>query len=147
MSDNGGRLVTIEQRAPARSLRRGDPFLPLINVAFLLLTFFLLACVLRTGTAVSVPTSRGGTQIVAQAGAVTLRIETNGVLHFEGRAMTISGAVAAVRNALDATPRGPLEIQADRSTPASTILPLLQKLQEGGIASIRLVPVRRVGPP
>lgn len=146
MSDNGRQLVGIEQRAPPRGLGRGDPFLPLINVAFLLLTFFLLVCVLRTGTAVSVLPSRGGTQIAAPAGAVTLRIEANGVLDFEGRTMTVSEAVAAIRGALDAAPRGPLNIQADRSTPASTILPLLRKLQEGGIASIRLVPVRHVGP-
>ncbi|HEY7689249.1 MAG TPA: biopolymer transporter ExbD [Dongiaceae bacterium] len=128
-------LVPFAQRSPARGLGRGDPFLPLINVAYLLLTFFLLVLALRTGA-----------EIADQGGAVTLRVEANGVLHFEGRTMSVSEAVAAVRGTLAATPRGPLDIQADRSTPASTILPLLQKLQEGGIASIRLVPVPRLGP-
>jgi biopolymer transport protein ExbD len=145
MSD-GKHLVSIEQRAPARGLGRGDPLLPLINAGYLLLTFFLIICVLQTSTAVNTLLPQGGAQIAAQSGAVTLRIEANGVLHFGGRTMPVAEAIAAIRGALHAPSRDPLNIQADRSTPASTIVPLLKKLQEGGIASIRLIPVRHVDP-
>jgi biopolymer transport protein ExbD len=143
---SGGKQFAPIEQAPARGLRRGDPFLSLINVGYLVLTFFLIICTLQTGTAVNALLPRGGTQIAAQSAAVTLGIEANGVLHFEGRTMPVSEAVAAIRGALAATPRDPLNVQADRSTPASTILPLLKQLQEGGIASIRLIPVRQAGP-
>lgn len=147
MSGKDKQLVRIEDLdAPAFGRGRSDPLLPMINVVFLLLTFFLLVCALRIGTAANILSSRGGTQIATQGGAVTLQIEANGVLHFEGRTMPVSEAVAAIRVALDATPHGSLDIQADRSTPASTILPLLRKLQDGGVAFIRLVPVRHAGP-
>jgi biopolymer transport protein ExbD len=142
----GKQLAPIEQRAPARGLMRSDPLLPLINVGYLLLTFFLIICALQTSTAVSTLLPHGGAQIAARSGALTLRIEASGVLHFEGRAMPVSEAVAAIRSALAAPSRDSLNIQADRSTPASTIVPLLKKLRDGGIASIRLIPVRQVGP-
>jgi biopolymer transport protein ExbD len=132
--------------AGPRRRERADPFLPLINVVYLLLTFFLLVCALRIGETVPFLPNKGASAAPVQSGAVTLDVGANGDLRFLGRTMPVAEAVIAIRAALAAVPRGALAVRADRKTPVSTILPLLRKLRDGGIPSIRVVPVRRSGP-
>jgi biopolymer transport protein ExbD len=141
------RVSEIEDLAGGgRSRRRSDPILPMINIVYLLLTFFLILGALRFGDSMNILSRGAGSQSAARDGAVTLHVEADGAVRFQGRTMPVAEAVIAIRSALAAMPRGSLDVRADHKMPASAILPLLRKLREGGIASIRVVPVRRAGP-
>ncbi len=129
----------------ARERNRHDQLIPMINVVFLLLTFFLIAGTIRIGDGLNIAPPEAETDGTIDAHSPVLSVETSGVLHFQGRTLPPDEAVAAIRQALDAQPHAALHIKADRQTPAVTILPLLQKLNDAGIETLRLIAVGKAG--
>lgn len=111
-----------------------DNVLPLINIVFLLLIFFLLTATVAPPDPleVSPPESGGGTR-AEQAGV--LYLSADGRLAFEGArgeavfdAITARGAEAP-----------PLMIRADRAVPGDALARLLARLGRAGAGPVRLV--------
>jgi biopolymer transport protein ExbD len=118
----------------------------MINVVFLLLTFFLIAGTIRVNDGLNIEPPAIDTSGVIDEQAPTLSVEASGALHFGGRAVTIDEAVAALKEALASgtdADGGEIQIKADRNTPSSVILPLLQRLRNENLDALRLVAIRK----
>ena len=113
---------TISDRRPSR---RPEPVLPMVNLVFLLLVFFLMAAIIapRPPLAIREPTAAepGGFE------PASLRIAADGTVHFG----TMTGAAALSELAAElAGPSGPLPvaIHADGAAPAAAVVRLTADL-------------------
>lgn len=113
---------------------RGESIVPMINVVFLLLVFFLMAATIA-------PPDPFGSSPPEAAGAgpggeaETLHIGSGGELAFG--ALRGEAALAAIPT--DA----PIIVRADAALPASEIAAFLARLAEAGVRDIRLAAVAR----
>lgn len=127
---------------------RHDRLIPMINVVFLLLTFFLIAGTIRVSDGLNIEPPAIETSGVIDEQRPTLSVEASGALHFGGRAVTIDEAIAALKEAMATAPAsgadgGEIQVKADRDTPSSVILPLLQRLRNENIDALRLIAIKK----
>lgn len=113
--------------------RRGEAIVPMINVVFLLLIFFLMTARLTPPApfATTPPRAEGG---MAVTGA-TLYLSTDGQLAY-GQARG-----AAVFAALSADQTGPVLLHADAAAPAARLAAIVARLVAEGHGPVRLVTV------
>ncbi len=117
--------------------RPREAIVPMINVVFLLLIFFLMTASIgaRPPFDLALPEGTGDAQADAPD---VLFIAADGTLAFgAARGEAAVDAIAAM-----AGDGGVLDIRADRSVPAAVLAGLLPRLAEIGIAETRLVTVR-----
>jgi len=122
------------QRRP----RRNENVVPLINVVFLLLIFFMLTSTLRPpeATSIELPTTASADATRPDRNLPVLVLDSTGGIVWGDRMLSQT----EVRKLSAA---GGLEIRADRDVPARVFLPLLEQLNEAGVPDIELV-TRRV---
>ena len=115
------RLLPDEARG--RAALRGDNVVPMINVVFLLLIFFLMAAELSkpAPVAVSLPPVTGGTPTPR---GVVLYLDASGEVAFE----EARGVAAVARVVGLAAPGISLTIQADAKADAAALAALLPRL-------------------
>lgn len=110
-----------------------DSIVPMINVAFLLLVFFLMVAVFAPPDPLDAtpPESGAGTEPPAFE---TLVVSGTGELAFGSlRGEDVFGALSA----------GPLQLRADASLEAADLARLVRRLAEIGVSPIELVTVPR----
>ncbi|MBX3570561.1 MAG: biopolymer transporter ExbD [Rhizobiaceae bacterium] len=129
---------------PPAQRRRHDFTLTMINIVFLLLLFFL-----TTGSLTNRDEAQSGVPVTSdlpleRLPRPLLLLQTDGTLALDGHRVTIETAGAAARQALAAIgkPDAALNLLADPSIPASTLLTLAERLRSDGLP-IQLVTVRR----
>ena len=124
--------------AAQRRPRRSENVVPLINVVFLLLIFFMLTGTLRPpeATLLELPTTTTGEAAHPEHGVPVLALDSLGRIVWEDRMLS----QAEVREL--SAPQG-LELRADRDVPARVLLPLLAQLDQAGVPHVELV-TRRV---
>ncbi len=122
-----------------QSRRRTEPILPMINVVFLLLIFFLMTAQLRPPEPVPIalPDAQKGQ---AATGDLVLHVGADGRAYFQGvqgpAAMAGLEQLAAER-AMGA--RAPLQIRADAGLEAKKLARLMQDLAAMGYARVDLM--------
>lgn len=120
-------------RLPRTSRSSGDSIVPMINVAFLLLVFFLMTAVLAPPEPFDVapPVATGREAEVAPD---TLVISAEGDL-----------ALGAARGdaVYDVLPDGPLRIRSDAGLEGATLARIVGRLGELGVSRIELITVPR----
>lgn len=118
---------------PAPRRRPGESIVPMINVVFLLLIFFLMTAQFTPSEPfdVTVPQTSAGTTSTAED---TLYISASGVVHFQGLQGT------AVFDALRAqSPDTPLRLRADARLPAQDLARIMRTLAAQGLGQVELV--------
>lgn len=113
----------------ARPKRREVDAVPMINVAFLLLVFFLLAARIAPPEPVEVALPEAEGDLGTAVG--TLFVAADGTLAFEG---SRGAAAFAAAVALE----GPLTIAADREADANALAALLSRLARAGAGEVSL---------
>jgi biopolymer transport protein ExbD len=120
--------------APPRRRRPAEAIVPMINVVFLLLIFFLMSAQIAPPAPfdVSLPQSAAG----ARAGpADTLYMDAEGRLAFNAaRGAAVLDALAA-----RAAPGEPLQIRADARLEARALARILPELAARGVAEVEIV--------
>ncbi|WP_208352126.1 ExbD/TolR family protein [Pseudaestuariivita rosea] len=113
--------------------RKSENIIPMINVVFLLLIFFLMTAQIAPAPPVQIvpPTSADGR---SPDEADTLFISAEGKLHFDGK--TGDAVLTALA---DRAPNSVLLIKADAQLDATVIAALLARLQTMGLTSVQLV--------
>ncbi len=122
------------QFSPPRRRRAPEPIVPMINVVFLLLIFFLMSAQIAPPAPfdVTLPESAAGDHM---ATADTLYMDAKGRLAFnDARGDAVLDALAA-----RATPDQPLQIRADARMDARALARLLPQLAARGIAQVEIV--------
>ncbi len=129
---------------PAPRRQRGDFILPMINIVFLLLLFFLTAGSLanRNEAQSGVPVT--ATLPLERLPRPLLLVQSDGNLELDGQPIARDDAVEALRVA-GGGDNLPVSILADPEMPAAALLTMVDMLRGAGM-DVRLVTLRRDGP-
>ncbi|MFK7761824.1 MAG: ExbD/TolR family protein [Roseobacter sp.] len=120
--------------APSRPRRRsGENIVPMINVVFLLLIFFLISAQFTAQDPFDV-TPPDSLSDANQPGSDTLFVAADGTLGFEGETNDAALARLAGRDS-----DKPLFVRADTALPARNLAALLPRLARLGVQETRLV--------
>ena len=127
-----------------RPSKRDDEerILPLIDVVFLLLAFFMVAGRLGTPEPLAITPPRSTSEVPAETGAIVVRIDARGRMTLD-RAQVQPGNFAAALADRLAVADAPLTVQleADAATEASGIVAVLEELREAVLERLALVTV------
>lgn len=120
-------------RLTAQERPHRDSVVPMINVAFLLLIFFLMTAVLAPPDALTVALPEAETP-VAEASPDVLVILADGNL-----------ALGNIRGdaVFEALPDGPLQIRADAGLEGAVLARIMKRLAAQGVTSIELLTAPR----
>ena len=116
----------------------------MINIVFLVLTFFLIAGTLRVGDTSNIRPPEIASDGVLEKGNPVLLVRKDGTMSFDGVVVPNSTVAGIARRLTSGTPQETLYIKAAWDTPVSVILPLLRKLRDEGIQSIRMIGIKNV---
>ncbi len=112
---------------------RPEAIVPMINVVFLLLIFFLMTAEIAPPAPFDVTPPQAGAEAGIEAGTV-LHLSADGRVAFGGA----EGAAAWDALAARAEGAGPLPVRADAALPAAEFAALLRRLAETGAADVEL---------
>ena len=118
----------------------GEPVIPLINIVFLLLIFFMLAGTFATPEpfAVDPPEARSGDAAEDDEGVVLLGAD--GALAFEGEELADLDALErAVERRLDGEPGLQLRLKADGDAASHRLLDVMDRLRDAGAERLLLL--------
>ena len=118
-------MITL--RNPGRT--RQDDIVPMINVAFLLLVFFLMSAVIAPLAPVDIE-APSTPDVSGRVDGATLYVTPGGEL---------VGAGGSVVENLDEFAGGPVTVSADATFPANSFVRIVKDLQRAGVTDIRLV--------
>ena len=118
--------------APRR--RGGENVIPLINVVFLLLIFFMIAGSLSQTELFRVQPPESVSEAPLPPEARRILLAADGRLALDDRAVELDALAAAL-----AGDTGPVEIKADAAAPAARLLALLEVLRQAGVQEVELV--------
>lgn len=116
-------------------------FLPLIDVVFLLLVFFIyamLSMVVHRGIEVTLPS--GGSTQISQRDYVNITIDANNQISINGIPATLESVVMQVRDAISQSKQGesdtPIFIAGDKASDLGISLKVLDRLRGAGYSSV-----------
>lgn len=121
------------QRRPYESV------VPLINVVFLLLIFFLLAGTLQPTDDVDVDLPAGEVDDKRASEDLVLYVESDGFVYLGDRVMGADLAAYALRGFLDEQGIYDVSIKADQDAPAHELIKLMEGLRNVGVREVNLV--------
>jgi len=129
--------MKLARETPSRTT---DDLVPLINVVFLLLIFFLLAGTLMPTPAAPVRYIEGAGEAAPAIPADAVYVDSAGAIHLrEGPASleALDARLAAARAA-----QRPLPLVLDRALPMQKVRPVLKRLSEAGVTKVDMVTIR-----
>ncbi len=133
------RMRTTVKRPP------DDGIVPLINIVFLLLIFFLIVGTIAPSADISVAYPETEKSPVTRAPAEALYVSAGGFLSYRGTALKPEDLTEVVRADMAGREETILPVVVDRTLPARELAPLLGKLTTAGVVRIRLITVRGRG--
>jgi len=131
-------MIGVTPSSRGRRMDGEAGLLPLINMVFLLLAFFLIAGQLTPAAPFAVtPPEQTGAPVERSAPAI-IHIARDGALAING-ARIQPGAIGPAIDALEAPAGTDIRVVADAETDASRVIALLERLRERGIEAAHLV--------
>lgn len=109
----------------------GEELVPLINVVFLLMVFFLLAGSISKRDDLALEPPESITELKRVPASQQLRVMPNGSLRLDGKAIALEDLTSQGLNQV--------EIQADAQTNVGLVKPVLAALQSAGVSEVRLL--------
>ena len=116
-----------------------DRFLPMINVAFLLLIFFMLAghLVYFDPLSVEPPISQSGVEENSRELIITM--SSDGRIAIRDKIITFSEVRAAIEDELNASQLEEVRLKADNDLDAVVLVEMMEQLAALGISKVRLL--------
>ncbi|GAB3678209.1 ExbD/TolR family protein [Salinisphaera aquimarina] len=123
-----------------RARNNGDEsILPLTNVVFLLLIFFMLAGRITGPQPFEVDPPRSASEAAADASAIEVQLSSTGALALDGKPVELDALTDVVRGELDAHPDWPLRLKADGGGDATRVVAVMHALRDAGATKLRLI--------
>ena len=133
-------------RIPLRkSSRRDGNVLPLINIVFLMLIFFLLAGTIAPTAPFDLTPAVSRDSPAATAPADAVYISQEGFISIAGTEVTEEEAGEAMRAFSFALDGNPLEIVADHQADAALVLSIAETARSSGVERVKLITLRAGG--
>lgn len=118
---------------------RAESIVPMINVVFLLLIFFLMTAQIAPPEPFNVTPPKAGSETPTTAELVLYLSEEGEIAFREMRDAAAIEAVGAEAARCDGCPRSTLTLRADAGVPASRLAALLPQLSAAGFSVVELV--------
>lgn len=134
MEDNA--LFGFDDPPPRRPF---EAMVPLINIVFLLLIFFLLAGTIAPQSPVDVTLPEGAQNDGEASETATLYVEADGYVWFNDRVMMAELTPYLISDDLEELGLTDIAIRADADAPAEEVIILMEGLQETGIEQVTLI--------
>lgn len=132
-------MIEFDEEPPRRQF---ETLVPLINVVFLLLIFFLLAGSMKPSENVAVSLPEGTLNDREKDVPTTLIVEADGFVWLGGRVMDAKLSGAMVEKHLKDTNTKRVAIKADADAPAEAVLQLMEGLREAGVEQVTIMTER-----
>ena len=132
-------MIGFDEEPPRRQF---ETLIPLINVVFLLLIFFLLAGTMQPAEKVAVSLPEGALNDKERDLPTTLIVEPDGFVWLGERVMDARLAGHFVKEYLGEAGGGRVAVKADRDAPADAVLELMEGLREAGVEQVTLLTER-----
>jgi biopolymer transport protein ExbD len=127
-------------RTPGRrSPQREENLIPMINIVFLLLIFFMLAGRLLPPEALPVEPPRASGDNAAEPPRWLLLIAADGRLALADQVFPLAQLETRLTPYLNARPRPPLTVKADAGLTAERLLDVLEALRAAGVERLLLL--------
>lgn len=127
------------QRAQGRSVDGEGGVLPLINVVFLLLVFFMLAGTLTTQDLLEIEPTTSRSETVPGDQDFVVLVGADGRLALEDDVLDLDGLARAVAARLTEAADAPVWVKADARADAVVLVDVLDRLRQAGVAEVRLL--------
>lgn len=128
---------------PRRGRDTNDRLIPMINVVFLLLTFFMIAGTIRVADSIDIDPPETKAAGTLDSRDLLLYVGRDGALALGAERLNEAAAFARIAETLSQNNEAGLQLKADRHVKASVILPILKKLSDLGLKRLELVAVKR----
>lgn len=123
--------------------RRSDnseaSILPLINVVFLLLIFFMIAGSLSVSEPFEVSAPHSISESTPQQERLRLLFAGDGQLALQGRVMDQEQLLSQVALELQVDPELRVELKADAAIPGNRVVEFMEQLRQAGVESVFLI--------
>lgn len=116
-----------------------EGILPLTNVIFLLIIFFMLVGSLANPNALAIQPPRSASEAAAGNVGLLVEISTDGVIVVNEAIVDGDQLEATVGDFLLAHPNAPIQLKADGLTNASRVIAVMAELRDAGAEHIRLL--------
>lgn len=128
---------------PRQRHRRNEDeqLLPLTNVMFLLIIFFMLAGQLANPDAYAIRPPRSASEAPAAAGGLLVQINAQGLIALEGEPISPRELQSAVQDYVASHPRGSIRLKAAGQLNASRVIAVMSVLREVGVERLRLLTI------
>jgi biopolymer transport protein ExbD len=125
--------------APPRPRRDEERILPLINVVFLLLIFFMVAGRFTLSDPWHIEPPRSASEGIAQARELVVMVGADGRLALDGVEMDDAGLEDALRARLADTDPSLVRLKADGRVEATRVVGVMELLRDAGASRLRLL--------
>lgn len=132
-------MIEFDQDPPKRQF---ETLVPLINVVFLLLIFFLLAGTMQPAEKVAVSLPEGALNDRERDVPTTLIVEADGFVWLGDRVMDAKLSGHMVEKHLSESNTKRVAIKADADAPAEAVLELMEGLREAGVEQVTILTER-----
>lgn len=129
-----------------RSKRKRDDderILPLVNIVFLLLIFFMLVGRLAAPDPFAIEPPKSASDNPAQPSGVIVHVGVGERLALGGDPISMAGLQAQVAQRLQGAPDTPVRLMADDSVAATRVVTIMQRLRAAGVERLRLLTAER----
>ena len=123
-----------------------DRIMPLINIVFLLLIFFLVAGVIREVEPVHVDPPRSMVESESEAAPMTIYVSADGHLALGDDVLSEDMFHAAVAEAIISAPEQAIRIVADRNVDSTKVITVLETLRSAGASRVKLTTQMQAAP-
>jgi len=122
-------------------------FVPMVDVLFNLLIFFLLATSMAQAERemhIALPQAAASGPITAALREIVVNVDAEGRAIVVGRVMTDDGLVAMIRTGVEGNPDQKVSVRADRTTPYANVARVLGLCKVAGVRQpyLETVPLR-----
>ena len=126
---------------PPRPKGDDERILPLINVVFLLLIFFMLAGQLSAIDPIAVEPPRSASEGEVGTRQLVIVLGTDGRLAFDGSVIEEAALKSALRARMESDPSARVWLKADGRAESRDVIALMETLRDLGVAHLKLLTI------
>lgn len=125
-----------------RQANSDDSLIPLINIVFLLLIFFMVAGKITGNQAMQVELPATASDRPAEENGLEVVLDKQGSMVVNGKPVSLEVLDATLHAALLDDPQAPVVLKVDARVLARDLTPLLKAIRAAGVVKIRLLAIR-----
>lgn len=116
---------------------------PMIDMVFILLIFFIVTTVFVQEPGVEITRAQASSSHQLERNSILVAVTSSGSVFYGGSEVGVNGIRSIVQRFMQENSSMPVIIQADTSSPAKTIITILEQAKLGGAKNIHISTAKR----